>query len=274
MTRTVTLETLSGLIPSGAKVAVSPDYAGVPMALTRALIRRGTGRLHVVCVPSAGMAVDMMIGAGLVATLETAAVTLGEAGGAPRFQRAVRDGAIRVLDATCPAIHAGLLAAQKGIPFMPLRGIIGTGILANRPDWLTIQNPFAGQTDPIVAIPAIAPDVAIFHAPVADRFGNVLIGRRRELATMAYASKRTLVTVERVTDGNLLHDEVSAAAVLPSLYVDSIAVVPNGAKPYGMWSGEYDTDSGAIAQYAREARTEEGFRAWLGLDLAEAALAQ
>jgi len=269
MTRTVTLEALSGLIPSGAKIAVSPDYAGVPMALTRAMIRQGTRDLHVVCVPSAGMAVDMLIGAGLVSTLETAAVTLGEAGGAPRFQRAVRDGTIRVLDATCPAIHAALLAAQKGIPFMPLRGIIGTGILANRPDWLTMQNPFAEKADPIVAIPAIVPDVAIFHAPMADRFGNVLIGRRRELATMAYASRRTLVTVERITTDNLLHDEISAAAVLPALYVDSIAVVPDGAKPYGMWSGEYDTDAAAIAQYAREARTDEGFRAWLGLDLAE-----
>ncbi len=271
MTRTVTLEDLAARIGPGAKIAVAPDYAGVPMALAREIIRQGPGGLHVVCVPSAGMIVDLLIGAGLVTTLETAAVTLGEAGGAPRFQRAVRDGTIRIMDATCPAIHAALLAAQKGIPFMPLRGIIGTGILENRPDWKTMQNPFADSPDPIVAIPAIIPDVAIFHAPEADRFGNVRIGRRRELATMAYAAKKTLVTVERVVAGNLLHDEASAAGVLPSLYVDAVAVVPEGARPYGMWSGEYDTDSAEISRYARMARTEDGFREYLGLAALEPA---
>ncbi|MBS0639733.1 MAG: CoA synthetase [Proteobacteria bacterium] len=263
MTRTVALDDLVRRIKPGAKVAVAPDYAGPPMATIRELIRQGTGDLHVVCVPSAGMVVDVLLGTGQVRTLETAAITLGEAGGAPRFQAALKQGSIRIMDATCPAIHAGLLAAQKGVPFVPLRGIIGTDVLANRPDWKVIQNPFADAEDPIVLIPAILPDIAIFHAPVADRFGNVQIGRRRELASMAYAAKSTLVTVERITDENLLHSELSAAAVLPSLYVDAVAVVPEGAKPYGMWSGEYDVDPAEVAQYARVARTEDGFRDYL-----------
>lgn len=273
MTRTVSLDDLARQIKPGSKIAVAPDYAGVPMALLKALIRLGTGDLHIVSVPAAGMGTDMMIGAGLVATLETAAVTLGEAGGAPRFQHALNNGRIRILDATCPAIHAGLLAAQKGVPFVPLRGLIGTDVLANRSDWKVIQNPFSDDPDPIVAIPAIKPDFAVFHAPVADRFGNIQIGRRRELATMAYAAKRTLVTVERIIDGNLLDTESSAAGVLPSLYVDAIAVVPGGARPYGMWSGEYDTDSTEIATYARVARTEDGFRDYLAQALAEPELA-
>ena len=32
---------------------------------------------------------------------------------------------------------------------MPLRGLIGSDVLANRPDWKLIDNPF-GETDPIV----------------------------------------------------------------------------------------------------------------------------
>jgi glutaconate CoA-transferase subunit A len=75
---------------------------------------------------------------------------------------------------------------------------------------------------------------------------------------MAYASTTTLVTVERIVDDNLLANEMSAAGVLPALYVTEIAVAPKGAWPYGLW-GEYPTDTGEILRYARAARTAEGF---------------
>lgn len=262
MTRILNIETLAALVAHGSRLAVPTDYSGVSMAMTRDLIRRRCGDLHLVCVPAGGMHVDMLIGAGLVATLETSAVSLGEAGGAPRFMQAASAGTLRILDATCPAIHAGLIAAQKGVPFLPLRGLIGTDVLANRPDWRVIDNPFSESPDRIVAIPAIAPDIAIFHAPMADRFGNVWIGRRRELATMAYAARRSLVTVERLVDDDLLGNEQSAAGVLPSLYVDAIAVAPQGAAPCGLW-GAYPADGAEIARYAGMARSEDGFRAYL-----------
>lgn len=262
MTRILDVEGLGGLVPPESKLAVPTDYAGVSMATTRQLIRRRCEALHVVCVPAGGMHVDMLIGAGLVATLETSAVSLGEAGGAPRFMQAATSGTLRILDATCPAVHAGLIAAQKGMPFLPLRGLIGTDVLANRPDWRVIDNPFSEQTDPVVAIPAIVPDFAVFHAPMADRFGNVWIGRRRELATMAYAARRTLVTVERVVEEDLLGTELSAAGVLPSLYVEAVAVAPEGAAPCGLW-GEYPPNIGELARYAQMARTEDGFRDYL-----------
>ena len=88
---------------------------------------------------------------------------------------------------------------------MPLRGLIGTDVLKHRPDWKVIDNPF-GNGDPIVLLPAIQPDVALFHAPMADRDGNVWIGRQRELVTMAHAAAKTVVTVEKLHDGNLLED--------------------------------------------------------------------
>jgi glutaconate CoA-transferase subunit A len=262
MSMVVTLDELVGLVPSGIKLGLPVDYAGVSMATTRPLIKRGIGRLHVVCLPTGGIQPDMLIGAGLVDTIETSAMTLGEAGGAPCFNRAVAAGTIKVLDATCPAVHAGFLAAQKGVPFSTMRGLIGTDVLANRPDWRVIDNPFSDTPDPIVAIPAIKPDVSIFHCPLADRHGNIWIGRRRELASLAYASAVTLVTVERVVDGSLLADEKMAAGVVPSLYVEAIAIAPKGALPCGLW-GQYPTDTAELARYARMARTEEGFRAYL-----------
>ncbi|WP_246563134.1 CoA transferase subunit A [Bradyrhizobium liaoningense] len=249
-------------IEPGMRVALPVDYAGVSMVMTRPIIEHGAGNLDLICVPTGGLQVDQLVGAGLIRSVETSAVSLGEAGGAPRFNAAVKDGAVRLRDATCPAIHAGLMAAQKGSPFMPLRGLIGTDLLRHRDDWHVIDNPLVDAGDPIVLIPAIKPDVTIFHVPLADRFGNVWIGRRRELAAMAYASRIVLVTVERVVEENLLADEMSAAGVLPALYVTAVARAPKGAWPYGLW-GEYPADSAEIARYAKAARTTDGFSAYM-----------
>ena len=173
------------------------------MAATRALIRRGVKRLHLVTLPTSTLQADLLIGAGCVATLETSAVSLGEFGPAPRFNAAILAGAIRMNDATCPALHAQFQAAEKGVPFMPLRGLIGSDVLKHRPDWKVVDNPF-GKDDPIVLLPALRPDVALFHAPMADRAGNVWIGTQRELFAMAHAAAKTVVTVEKIHDGDLL----------------------------------------------------------------------
>lgn len=256
------LQGMARRVEAGMQLALPVDYAGVSMAMTRALIEHGAGDLDLFCVPTGGLQVDQLVGAGLVRSVETSAVSLGEAGGAPRFNQAIAQGRVVVRDATCPAIHAGLMAAQKGNPFQPLRGIIGSDILRFRPDWRVIDNPFAEDDDPIVLIPAARPDIAIFHAPMADRHGNVWIGRRRELAAMAYAADQTLVTVERIVEENLLGNEMSAAGTLPALYVTEIAVAPGGAWPYGLW-GEYATDTAEILRYAKAARTPEGFAEYM-----------
>jgi glutaconate CoA-transferase subunit A len=259
------------LIEDGALVAIPPDYAGVGMAATRALVRRGIRGLRLVCVPQSGLQADLLIGAGAVAEIETAAVTLGEYGPAPRFTAAVRAGTVRIKDATCPAIHAGLQASEKGAPVSAMRGLIGSDLLKVRPDWRVIDNPFdpgddSIGSDPVALIPAIRPDVALFHAPMADRHGNVWIGRRRELMTMAHAAADTLVTVERLYDGDLLADETLAAGTLPALYVSRIAVVPEGTWPLRF--GARPTDGVHLAEYAEMAVTEAGFQAYLARELA------
>jgi glutaconate CoA-transferase subunit A len=256
-----TIDELVAGIGDGATLAVPKDFSGVAMSATRALLRRGVKNLHVVGVPVCGIQVDILIGAGAVRTLETSAVTLGEHGAAPRFTAAVRAGSIRLLDATCPTIHGALQAAEKGLPFIPIRGLIGSDVLAHRSDWRVIDNPFQ-PGDRIVALPAIRPDVALFHAPLADRRGNVWIGRNRELMTMAHASATTLVTVEEIVERNLLEDPVLAAATIPDLYVTAVAPASRGAAPLAL-AGRYPADAEMLARYAQAARTEEGFRAFL-----------
>jgi len=257
----VSVEQLTGRIAPGALVAIPPDYSGVAIAATRALVARGARNLRLIAVPTSGLQADILIGAGCVAELEAAAVTLGEFGLAPRFTAAIRSGSIRMRDTTCPAVHAALQASEKGVPFMPLRGLIGTDVLNHRDDWKVGDNPFA-PGDPIVYLPAIKPDIALFHATKADREGNVWIGRRRELVTMAHAAQRSLVTVEEIVDGSLLDDEATAAGVLPSLYVEAVAQAPRGAWPVGL-QDLYGADEAELARYAEAARSETGFRAWL-----------
>jgi len=256
------VDAISAQVHDGCRLGLPVDYAGVSMASVPALLRRAPKNLALVSVPTGGLAVDILIGAGLVASLETSAVSLGEAGGAPCFMRAMANGDITMRDSTCPAILAGLMAAQKGAPFTTLRGLIGTDVLRHRPDWRVMQNPFSESPDPVAAIPALHLDVAIFHAPMADSAGNVWIGRRRELAALAYASRQTFVTVERIVDGSLLDDERTAAGVLPALYVSGVVHAPNGALPYGLW-GEYPADTARLQRYAKLAKSVEGFRQWL-----------
>ena len=255
------LEDALSCITDGCMLAVPREVAGAPMEATRALIRRGVKRLHLVALPTSSLQADLLIGAGAVATLETSAVSLGEFGAAPRFTDAMLNGRIRMLEATCPALHAAFQAAEKGVPFMPLRGILGSDLLGHRPDWRVIDNPFA-DADPIVLLPAIRPDVALIHAPMADRAGNVWIGRERELATMAHAAAKTVVTVEKIVDGDLLSNPVLAAGVLPGFYVESIAVAANGCWPLAL-PDVYPADLGHLAEYARMAVTAEGFAKYL-----------
>ncbi|HVJ10610.1 MAG TPA: CoA-transferase, partial [Burkholderiales bacterium] len=163
-------EDLASLIPDGALVAMPPDYSMPAMEVVRALIRRKAKRLRLLGVPILGLCADLLIGAGCVEEVESSAVSLGEAGLAPRFSDAIENGRLKMKDATCPAIHSALQAAEKGVPYMPVAGIAGSDLMKERKEWKA-----QGE---VVLVPAIRPDVALFHARWADEAGNVWVGRR------------------------------------------------------------------------------------------------
>ena len=209
------------------------------------------------------MCADLLIGAGCVAEVESSAVSLGEAGLAPRFSEAVEKGEIVVRDATCPAVHTALQASEKGVPFMPLRGVLGSDLVGQRDDWKVVENPMKKTgSDPILLVAAISPDIALFHARWADEAGNVWVGRRRELATIAHAAKQTFVTFEELKPGDMLEDELLAPGVISATYVSAAAPAVRGAWPLGI-AGVYDIDDAHLALYAREAKTRAGFERYL-----------
>jgi glutaconate CoA-transferase subunit A len=253
---------IAALIADGSLVAMPPDYSMPAMAVVRSLIRKKSGNLRLLGVPVLGMCADLLIGAGCVAEVETSAVSLGEAGLAPRFTEAAEKGLLKVKDATCPAIHTGLQATEKGVPFMPLRGVLGSDLVKARADWKVLDNPFSVSGDEILFIKAINPDVALFHARWVDEAGNAWIGRRKELATIAHASRLTFVTFEEKKDGNMLDDELLAPGVISSVYISAAAPAKRGAWPLGA-PGMYDIDDAHLALYAKAAKTREGFQRYL-----------
>ncbi|MEM9736642.1 MAG: CoA transferase [Pseudomonadota bacterium] len=261
----LSVDEIAAAIPDGALLGVPADYSGVPMAVTAALIRRRARDLRLYCLPLSTIQADLLIGAGAVASVEAAAVSLGEYGLAPRFSRAVERGEIEIRDSTCPALHAQLQATERGAPFTAQRGLIGSDILAHRPDWRVIDDPMG--SGPVVLVPAVRLDVAVFHAPKADRAGNVWIGRQRELATLAHGAARVYVTVEEVVEGDLFATEATAAGALAAFYIDGIAVAPNGAWPCGL-GDLYERDGAALSAYAQAARAPESFEAWIADNLA------
>ncbi|MEK6245831.1 MAG: CoA-transferase [Pseudomonadota bacterium] len=254
-------EAIAAQIPDGAFLGLPPDYSMPAMAVVHALIRRNAKNLKLLGVPVLGLGADLLIGAGCVAEVESSAVSLGEAGLAPRFTAAAERGEILIRDATCPAIHSGLQATEKGVPFMALRGVLGSDLMKLRSDWKVIENPMASN-DQILIVPAIQPDVALFHARWADQAGNVWIGRRKELATIAHASRACYVTYEEQRPGDMLEDELLAPGVLASVYVSGVAQAKRGAWPLSV-ADLYGIDDAHLSLYARAAKTKEGFRGYL-----------
>lgn len=94
---------LLGLAEAAARIG-SGSTVGItalsPMALIREIVARGVTNLHVIGVPTGGLAIDLLIGAGRVHTVEMSAVQLGESGFAPHFSRAAVDGSVHLRDST------------------------------------------------------------------------------------------------------------------------------------------------------------------------------
>lgn len=254
------VEDLIDCIQDGMTLVVPADYGGSPAEAARALVRKGVKNLRLIGGPPSGYVAELLIGAGCVSYLEMPGVILGDFGLAPRFREAVSQGKVEIRDSTCPAFHAAINAAQRGLPFMPMRGLIGSDVLRYRPEWQVISNPYAGKEadDPIVLIPALVPDVVLFHAIYGDRYGNVWIGKSFEVMAMAQAAKMAIATFEHFFEGDLLEDKHMAPSTISHIYMSATAHVERGAWPLAL-GAEYPVDAEHMKRYVELARTRAGF---------------
>jgi glutaconate CoA-transferase, subunit A len=152
-------------------------------------------------------------------------------------------------------------AGSMGLPFLAVRGLLYSDILAHRSDLLVRENPFNPGEQVVVAQP-IRPDVAVFHAVKADRWGNVLTPGHRDDLMLARAARRVIVTAEEIVDGELTLHEVGDDTFLPALDVDVVAHVPLGAHPCG-FGGLYDHDEAHCQEYLEAAKSPDGFQRYL-----------
>ena len=147
-----------------------------------------------------------------------------------------------------------------GAPFAAVRGLQGSDLLKHRPDFRVIENPLK-PGDSVVAAPPIRPDVAVFHAARADRFGNALtLGEKRDDGMLARAARRVVVTAEEVVETELRPGP--AGTFLPAVDVDMVVRVPGGAHPAGC-TGRYPFDGEHLRDYMAAAQDEASFNVYL-----------
>lgn len=229
-----------------------------PMALVRELIRQGRRNLHLVG-SAHGVDVDLLVGGGAVGIVEESYVGYEQDFGlAPAYRRAAESGQLSIRETCCYTLLQQLRAAEYGIPFMPVRGVVGTGILGLHPEYAEIRSPFTDER--LVAVPALAPDVALIHAPLADRRGNVHLERPFVLdERFTFASRKVVVTVERIAQESEVAD---AGIVLPYFAVTALAIASFGAHPTSCYP-LYTYDRAALAEWVEAAASEEGVVGYL-----------
>src|SRR5512136_1257786 len=169
-----------------------------PVAFVRELLKTAVRDLTLLCF-TCSYESDLLIGAGRVKTLRTCYCGLESFGLAPMFTARATRGDLHLIEETEASIAFGLRATLAGVGFMPGQGWIGTDMLKARPDVKVIDDPYTGR--PVVAFPAQKVDVAVIHAPLADRFGNArLMGNLAIDQEISLAAKTVIVTAEEIVD--------------------------------------------------------------------------
>ncbi|MFZ4585077.1 MAG: CoA-transferase [Acidimicrobiia bacterium] len=154
----------------------------------------------------------------------------------PVFAGAYKRGEVTVEHWSFLAFSQRLEAAAKGLPAVVTRSIAGSSMEANDA-YAEVDTPFgrAGLLAPL------APDVALVHAPVADRDGNVAFHPPLlENVWGALAAKRgALVTVEKIVDDLRPYSDLVR---IPAHRVLAVVEAPFGAHPGGLYTGNLPAD--------------------------------
>jgi glutaconate CoA-transferase subunit A len=233
-----------------------------PMELVREVVRRRRRVRRLLTSPSASLAADLLIGAGLVDEVATAYIGFEHLGLAPAYRRAAESGAVAVLELCEAAIVHGLYAGAGGLPFIALpTGLELSDVSsANAEHFRTITDPFTG--DRVLVAAPLRPDVALIHALAADERGNVIFaGAHFTDRLMAMAAKTVIVQVERMAEAGEIAAQ-PAESVLPGFLVTAVVVAPRGCLPTASHRA-YGYDEPALRAYLKLARTEEGFAEYL-----------
>jgi len=181
----------------------------------------------------------------------------------PRFGRAYLSGEVDVEHWSFLTFAQRLEAAARGLPALTTSSLVGSSMEDNS-GFARVDTPFG----PVGLVQAATPDVAIVHAAVADRQGNLALHPPLlEGVWGALAARRGVVaTTELVVDDIT---PWSHLVVVPAHRTLAVAECPMGAHPGGLYGSftpaePYAEDVGFWAEVRDASRLDdEGFDEWI-----------
>jgi acyl CoA:acetate/3-ketoacid CoA transferase alpha subunit len=257
----ITLKEAVKLVPDGAHLFWGGfGFQRPPMAFAHELVRQKRSNLTIYTCGSE-MDLDIMVGARVVSRLEVAFYAIEGIGLVPNVQRRIREGAIQIEDYSNLAMALRFLGGSLGVPFMPLKSMLGTDMLTKKgfrtkkAELMTC--PFTGEK--VVLVPSVRPDFSIVHASRVDREGNVQIdGIKGEDVEGGRAGKKVIVLAEEIVDTEFVRCQPDQT-VIPNIYVTHVVECPWGSYPMMVYN-YYDYDMEHVRMYYEQCKTEEGWQ--------------
>lgn len=230
-----------------------------PMALVREIVRRGLRGLRLVPAPGS-IAPDMLVGAGCLASIDCVFISFEQFGLAPHFRRAAEAGSLKIREMDGPGIAGGLRAGATDLPYMLIPDM-ATDLPRVNPECYRPMPRRPGER-PMLAVPAIQPDVLLLHGQQADEYGNVqLLGGTFFDPLLAQAARRVIVTVDRIVDADTIRRQ-NHLTKIPAAFVDAVVEAPFGAHPTAS-AGCYGVDETHLAEYVDACADDARFRGYL-----------
>ncbi len=262
--KTMTMaEAIARFVPDGASVALGLALEGmIPFAAAHEIIRQGKRNLTLIG-PISDILFDELIGAGCVSKITAAWVGNVSEGLGYNYRRAIEHDQPHpiVMDRQSNySVALGLLAGALGVPYIPMRSLLGSDIARYSTTLLPSPSPLDGT--PTLLVPAIQPDVTIIHAQRADAAGRAhLWGGMGVCEEAALAARGVIYTVEEIVPSEVILSDPNRV-LAPALKTLAVVHVPGGAHPSPA-QGYYNRDHAAFAEYHERSRTSDGFADWL-----------
>jgi glutaconate CoA-transferase subunit A len=257
----ITLKEAVKLVPDGSHLFWGGfGFQRPPMAFAYELVRQKKRGLTIYTCGSE-MDIDILSGAKVVSRYELAFYAIEGIGLVPNIQRRVREGSIEIEDYSNLAMVMRFLGGALGVPFMPLKSMLGTDMLAKkrfRAHKAEIMDcPFTGEK--VVLVPSVRPDFSIIHAQRVDQEGNVQIdGIKGEDVEGARAGKKVIVMTEEIVDAEFIRSQPDQT-IIPNIYVTHVVECPWGSHPMMVYN-YYDYDMEHVRMYYDQCKTEEGWQ--------------
>jgi len=220
-----------------------------PMSIVRAILRSSLRDLTVVSY--GGPDVGMLCAAGKVRKAVYGFVSLDSIPLEPHFRVARQQGAIEAVELDEGMLQWGLYAAALRLPFLPTRAGLHSDVIDINPQLRTVRSPY-DDGEELVAVPAIALDVAVVHMNRADATGNgQYLGPDLYFDDLfCMAARRRFVSCERVVTTDALLAEGSVHTLrINRMMTDGVVEAPNGAH-FTSCDPDYGRDEAFQKEYA------------------------